>query len=89
MGATAERIGCTQAASRHASPLRTLLEKGHYDVKLPKEDMHRINLWLDSNSDFYGSYENLDLQSKGEIVFPRLNRRTSSINKRQPPVSRL
>jgi len=55
-----------------ASKLYQMLEKGHYDVKLPPEDMHRITLWLDSNSDFFGSYENLEAQAKGEIVCPTL-----------------
>ena len=55
-----------------ASRLYAILEQGHYDVKLSKEEMHRITLWLDSNSDFFGSYENTEAQARGEIVQPTL-----------------
>jgi hypothetical protein len=55
-----------------ASKLLALLEKGHYDVKLPREDLHRITLWLDCNSDFLGSYEDPGAQARGEIVRPTL-----------------
>ena len=55
-----------------ASRLYALLRKGHYDVKLPAADLHRITLWLDANSDFFGSYEHTDAQSRGEIVQPTL-----------------
>ena len=41
-------------------------------VKLPADDRHRITLWLDCNSEFYGSYENTELQARGEIVQPTL-----------------
>ncbi len=40
-----------------ASKLYALLEKGHHGVKLPKEAMRRITVWLDSCSPFYGVYE--------------------------------
>ena len=55
-----------------ASKLHALLRKGHYDVKLSKADLHRLTLWLDANSDFFGSYESTDAQSRGEIVQPTL-----------------
>jgi hypothetical protein len=55
-----------------ASKLVALIEKGHYDVKLSPEELHRIALWLDSNSDFYGAYENTMAQAKGEVVKPKL-----------------
>lgn len=55
-----------------ASKLFAILEKGHYEVKLPKEDLYRITLWLDCNSDFFGSYENTQAQTRGEIVHPTL-----------------
>jgi len=54
------------------SKLYSLLKEGHYDVKLSQEEMHRIALWLDSNSDFFGSYENTGDQAKGQIVQPTL-----------------
>jgi hypothetical protein len=40
-----------------ASKLYALLQKGHYDVKLSPEELHRITVWLDSCSIFYGVYE--------------------------------
>jgi hypothetical protein len=55
-----------------ASGLYQMLAKGHHKLKLPPEDMHRITLWLDSNSDFFGSYENLEAQAKGQVVKPTM-----------------
>jgi len=55
-----------------ASKLYQMLAKGHNKVKLTKKEMHRITLWLDCNSDFYGSYENLKEQAEGKIVQPKL-----------------
>jgi hypothetical protein len=40
-----------------ASKLTTILEKGHYDVKLTEEEFHRLIVWLDCCSMFYGVYE--------------------------------
>jgi Hydrazine synthase alpha subunit middle domain len=56
----------------YASPLYHLLNKGHYDVKLPDEDMHRITLWLDCNSNFYGAYVGLEQQAAGQCITPKL-----------------
>ncbi|UCD53413.1 MAG: hypothetical protein JSW27_12330, partial [Phycisphaerales bacterium] len=36
------------------SKLLPLLEQGHYDVDLSPEELYRITLWLDLNSNFYG-----------------------------------
>jgi hypothetical protein len=57
-----------------ASKLYAMLKKGHHDVKLPPEDMHRIAVWLDSCSIFYGVYEKDggQAQLRGEIVHPTL-----------------
>jgi hypothetical protein len=59
-----------------ASKLYPLLTTGsHKDrVKLSKEDLHRITLWLDSCSVFYGVYEKEggQAQLRGEIVKPTL-----------------
>ena len=57
-----------------ASKLYAMLKKGHHDVKLPPEDMHRIAVWLDSCSIFYGVYEKAggQAQLRGEIVHPTL-----------------
>jgi hypothetical protein len=51
-----------------------MLQKGHYDVKLSKEEMHRITVWLDSCSIFYGVYEKEGgiAQLQGKIVYPTL-----------------
>ena len=56
-----------------ASKLVKLLDKGHYDVKLSPEEFHRITLWLDCNSDFFGAYENTEAQARGEVVKPWLD----------------
>ncbi|TWT85096.1 hypothetical protein CA13_65780 [Planctomycetes bacterium CA13] len=57
-----------------ASKLYELLKAGHYDVQLSDEEMHRITVWLDSLSNFYGVYEaeGGQAQLKGEIAFPTL-----------------
>jgi hypothetical protein len=57
-----------------ASKLYQLLEEGHYDVKLDPEEMHRITVWLDSLSNFYGVYEKEGgmAQLRGEEVEPTL-----------------
>ena len=55
-----------------ASKLYKLLTKGHHGVTLSDADMHRVCLWLDSNSDFYGTYEDTERQAKGEAVHPSL-----------------
>ena len=57
-----------------ASKLYPLLRKGHYDVKLSPQDMHRLTVWLDSCSLFYGVYEKEEqaAQLRGEIVHPTL-----------------
>ena len=55
-----------------ASKLYSLLAQGHHGLRLPKDDLHRIALWLDCNSDFYGSYENLPEQLAGQVVWPRM-----------------
>ncbi len=57
-----------------ASKLYQMLEKGHHDVKLSDEEMHRITVWLDSCSIFYGVYEEEGgiAQLEGKIVHPTL-----------------
>jgi hypothetical protein len=57
-----------------ASALYDMLKKGHYDVKLSAEEMHRITLWLDCTSMFYGVYEREggEAQLRGEIAKPTL-----------------
>jgi hypothetical protein len=53
-----------------ASNLYRLLQKGHEDVRLTDEELHRITLWLDCNSNFYGAYHGLRQQAAGEVVSP-------------------
>ncbi|NUQ62660.1 MAG: discoidin domain-containing protein [Pirellulales bacterium] len=55
-----------------ASGLMKYLDASHYGVKLSEEDFHRITLWLDCNSEFFGAYENTEAQSRGEAVKPSL-----------------
>ena len=53
-----------------ASKLIELLEKGHYDVKLSAEDFHRLTLWIDCCSMFYGVFEKEpgEAQLRGEVA---------------------
>ena len=57
-----------------ASKLYQMLEQGHHDLKLPAEDLHRIALWLDCASMFYGVYEKegAEAQLRGEVARPTL-----------------
>ena len=56
-----------------ASPLMKYTTPAHHGVKLSKQDRHRLILWLDANSEFYGSYENTIAQAQGKIVHPTLD----------------
>ena len=57
-----------------ASGLYKLLQDGHYDVKLNDEELHRLTLWLDCSSMFYGVYEREggEAQLRGELARPTL-----------------
>lgn len=57
-----------------ASKLYEHLQKGHHDLELPKEDLHRLTLWLDCASMFYGVYEREGGQAQllGELARPTL-----------------
>jgi hypothetical protein len=55
-----------------AAPLLKYLDEAHYGVDLSDEDFHRLAVWLDCNSEFYGSYENTEAQARGEVVQPTL-----------------
>ncbi len=50
--------------------LYALLKQGHHDVKLSAEDLHRLTLWLDSASMFYGVFEKEggEAQLRGELA---------------------
>jgi hypothetical protein len=56
-----------------AAPLLKYLGPQHHGVELPHGDLHRITLWLDCNSEFYGAYENTPAQARGELVAPSLD----------------
>jgi len=56
-----------------AARLLKFMDEQHYGVKLSQEDFHRLTLWLDCNSEFYGSYENTVAQAQGQIVQPTLD----------------
>jgi len=57
-----------------ASRLYALLQGGHHDLRLSPEDLHRITVWLDSCSLFYGVYEKAggEAQLRGEVAKPTL-----------------
>lgn len=55
-----------------ASKLYQMLRAGHHDLELTAVETHRLALWLDCNSDFYGTYENLREQEQGKVVQPTL-----------------
>ena len=57
-----------------ASNLYKILEDDHHDVQLNDEEMHRITLWLDLLSNFYGVYEKEggEQQLRGKTAYPTL-----------------
>ncbi|MHC4512026.1 MAG: HzsA-related protein [Planctomycetota bacterium] len=56
-----------------AAGLLEFMDEKHYGVKLSQEDFRRLTLWLDCNSEFYGSYENTVAQAQGRVVRPTLD----------------
>ena len=57
-----------------ASKLYALLEGDHYGLALSPEDKHRLALWLDLSTMFYGVYEKEggEAQLRGELAWPTL-----------------
>jgi hypothetical protein len=57
-----------------ASKLFQMLTKGHHDLKLSEEDLHRLALWLDCATMFYGVFEKEggEAQLRGETPKPTL-----------------
>jgi hypothetical protein len=55
------------------SKLYQLLAKEHHGLKLTPEEMRRITLWIDCNSNFYGAFTEPEKQAKGEVVKPLLS----------------
>ena len=40
----------------------------HYGVQLTPEEIYKFTVWMDNNCDFYGSYDQCELQRQGEKV---------------------
>jgi hypothetical protein len=53
-----------------ASRLLSYLEPTHHEVRLNPEELRRITLWLDCNSNFYGAYHDLKAQGEGQNIAP-------------------
>jgi formylglycine-generating enzyme required for sulfatase activity len=49
-----------------------MLNGGHHGLKLRRDDLHRIALWLDTNTNFYGAYFEASRQARGEAIPPTL-----------------
>lgn len=56
-----------------AAPLLPYLDERHYGVRLSDEEFHRLTLWLDCNSEFYGAYHDTQTQARGVMVAPQLD----------------
>jgi hypothetical protein len=70
-----DRGGARTEAGRfgaRAAKLTEFLSERHYGVQLDPQELRRLIVWLDANSEFYGAYENTEAQSRGEVVFPSL-----------------
>ena len=70
-GARASRLLPLIQGLPYGSPKTGKLRK-HKAVKLSPEDFHRITLWLDCNSNFFGAYERTQEQIRGTVVMPDL-----------------
>ena len=54
----------------YGAPLLKYLDSSHYGVDLTQEELRRITLWLDCNSNELGAYQDEAAQRRGEIVWP-------------------
>ncbi|HEY3321495.1 MAG TPA: hypothetical protein VGP72_13590 [Planctomycetota bacterium] len=65
-----------QYGAKGSSAMKLLLDaKGHYEVKLSREEIERVATWMDTNALFYGTFEPAEQlkQQKGErIALPTL-----------------
>ena len=52
------------------SKLWKKLEAADARNELSKDELRRISLWLDCNSNFYGAYKQIEKQAGGEVVLP-------------------
>ncbi len=74
-GAIRGNGGCRSIPGKvgaRAARLCNMLRDGHHEVQLTEEEMHRITLWLDCNSVFFGAYHETEKQLRGEVVMPRV-----------------
>jgi len=76
-GAIRGNGGCTSIAGKIGAKGSKLLPhltgpKGHHDVKLTAEELYRITLWIDCNTNFYGAYLETEKQARGELVMPSI-----------------
>lgn len=53
-----------------ASPLAAMLEKGHGKVALAPDEWERLNIWMDANGEFYGTFDTVEQkrQLAGEAI---------------------
>jgi hypothetical protein len=49
-----------------------MLDQGHNKVKLTPEELYRITLWIDCNTNFFGAYHDTEKQARGEAVMPKI-----------------
>ena len=69
-----------------ASRLYAHLKK-HHDLKLSTDERRRITLWLDLNSDFFGSCNDIDAQAAGKKVVPDENVFVFDLQQQENPQS--
>jgi hypothetical protein len=55
------------------SGLYSHLQPSHHNVNLTKDEIHRITMWLDMNSNELGSEVDVDAQKRGDLVWPSLD----------------
>ncbi len=51
---------------------KKFVKSSHKDVKLTEDELRRISLWVDCNSNFYGAYVDTEQQARGDVVQPLL-----------------
>jgi len=76
-GAIRRNGGCTSIAGKIGAKGSRLLPhltgpKGHHKLKLTDEELYRITLWIDCNTNFYGAYLETEKQARGELVMPSI-----------------
>ena len=58
-----------QEGARISELYKKLNNAGAWE-KLSAEEMRRITLWLDCNSNFYGAYTDIKAQADGAVILP-------------------